>query len=53
MNDITEIILEGLAVVLAGAALAVGGQVLRDAWKGAFSAPGERPRGTAAESGKR
>lgn len=53
MNDITEIILGGLAVVLAGAALAVGGQVLRDAWKGAFSEPDEGLPRTAAGSGKR
>jgi hypothetical protein len=39
MNDITELILGALAIVLGGAAFAVGGQVIRDAWRGALKRP--------------
>jgi hypothetical protein len=39
MVHITELILGTLAVVLGGAAFAVGWQVLRDAWRGAFGRP--------------
>jgi hypothetical protein len=42
MIDATEWILGALAIVLAGAAFAVGGQVIREAWRGVF----RRPRAT-------
>ncbi|MEO8278272.1 MAG: hypothetical protein ABI564_01200 [Ideonella sp.] len=42
MNDMTELLLGALAIVLGCAALAVGGQVIRDAWRGVFRK--SRPR---------
>jgi hypothetical protein len=42
MSDITDLILGALAIVLCGAALAAGGQVIREAWRGAFR--GHRPK---------
>lgn len=43
MRDVIELILGALAVVLCGAAFAVGGQVIREAWRGAFKAPPAGP----------
>ncbi len=36
MNDLTQWILGALALVLGAAAVGVGGQIIRDAWRGAF-----------------
>lgn len=36
MNDLTQWILGTLALVLGAAAIGVGGQVIREAWRGAF-----------------
>jgi hypothetical protein len=38
MIDAIEWVLGTLAIVLAGAAFAMGGQVIREAWRGAFKA---------------
>ncbi|PTT91501.1 hypothetical protein DBR42_03695 [Pelomonas sp. HMWF004] len=38
MTDIVELILGALAFVLCAAAFVLGGQVIREAWRGAFKA---------------
>jgi hypothetical protein len=46
MKDVTELLLASLAFLLGAAAFAVGGQVIREAWRGVFksarrTAPGQ------------
>lgn len=43
MRDVIELILGALAVVLCGAAFAVGGQVIREARRGASKPPSAGP----------
>jgi hypothetical protein len=45
MIDATEWILGALAIVLAAATFAVGGQVIREAWRGVFRKPPATPPG--------
>lgn len=40
MLDVTELMLGALVVVLAGAAFALGGRVIRDAWRAGFKNTG-------------
>jgi hypothetical protein len=41
MSDVIDIILGSLAIVLCGAAFALGGPVLRQAWRAAFKPPAD------------
>lgn len=45
MIDAAEWILGALLIVLGGAAFAVGGQVIRDAWRNGFKAGPSHPSG--------
>lgn len=49
MGDVIELILGTLAVVLCGAAFALGGQVLRQAWRAGFTPQDEPPPPSSAE----